>query len=91
MLLLLFVIYLFYRSKKSEKKYRKIAQELLQSVYEKPKIDRSKDSVQNNSSSSIQSNDIEDKVIRVTSEDIAQEILEELNTFETNELFLQKA
>ncbi|WP_407475513.1 helix-turn-helix domain-containing protein [Elizabethkingia anophelis] len=89
-LLLLFVIYLFYRSKKSEKKYRKIAQELLQSVYEKPKIDRSKDSVQNNSSSSIQSNDIEDKVIRVTSEDIAQEILEELNTFETNELFLQK-
>ena len=90
MLLLLFVIYLFYRSKKSEKKYRKIAQELLQSVYEKLKIEKSQDSVLNNSSSSIQPNDIEDKVIRVTSEDIAQEILEELNAFETNELFLQK-
>ena len=90
MLLLLFVIYLFYRSK-IRKEISENSQELLQSVYEKPKIDRSKDSVQNNSSSSIQSNDIEDKVIRVTSEDIAQEILEELNTFETNELFLQKA
>lgn len=84
-LILFIVISLYY---KSEKKYKKIAQELLQSVHNKVNVQITKDIQED--TSSVNFENTESKIIRVTSENVAQSILKELNAFETKELFLQK-
>ncbi|MCY1661030.1 helix-turn-helix domain-containing protein [Chryseobacterium sp. SL1] len=86
-LILFIVIFLYY---KSEKKYKKIAQELLQSVYNNVNVQITKDIQEDISSHTVNFENTESKIIRVTSEDVAQSILKELDSFETKELFLQK-
>lgn len=86
-LILFLVLFLYY---KSEKKYKKIAQELLQSVYNKVDLKVTKNEFDDISSSVVHFKNTESKMTRATSEDIAQSILKELNSFETKELFLQK-
>ncbi|NML70761.1 helix-turn-helix transcriptional regulator [Chryseobacterium sp. RP-3-3] len=86
-LILFLVLYLYY---KSEKKNKKIAQELVQSVYNKVDVLIIKDEFDDISSNLMQFENTEPKIIRLTSEDIAQNILKELNSFEAKELFLQK-
>lgn len=83
------VLFLYY---KSEKKYKKIAQELLQSVYSNSKdnIHVTKDHDEDISTNVVGFQNTESKIIRVTSEDVAQNILKELDSFEKKELFLQK-
>ncbi|OPB84960.1 helix-turn-helix domain-containing protein [Elizabethkingia ursingii] len=83
LLALFLVLFLYY---KSEKKYRKTAQELVQSVYNK--LDTQ--AVENESSNVAPFENTESKIIRVTSEDVAQNILNELNSLEAKEFFLQK-
>ncbi|AZA53290.1 helix-turn-helix domain-containing protein [Chryseobacterium sp. G0201] len=86
---LLLLSFFYYRSKKTEKKHRKIAQDLINSIelrsFETPeeKLDvfhiQEKEQV-----------NIEDKIAKTTPEDVTQYILKELETFETKELFLKK-
>lgn len=88
-LILLIFIILYRKSKKAEKQYRKIAQELIQSVNEnkaKKEIEFTKDTI----SDKIQEQVIVDKTNKTISEDIAQTILAELENFETKEQFLNK-
>jgi len=84
-LILFIVLSLYY---KSEKKYKKIAQELLQSVHNKVNVQITKDIKED--TTSVNFENTESKIIRVTSENVAQSILKELNAFETKEVFLQK-
>jgi len=84
-LILFIVLSLYY---KSEKKYKKIAQELLQSVHNKVNVQITKDIQED--TPSVNFENTESKIIRVTSENVAQSILKELNAFETKEVFLQK-
>lgn len=85
-LILFVVLFLYY---KSEKKYKKTAQELLQSVYNKVNVQITKDDDGDIASNVVNFENTESKIIRVTSEDVAQNILKELNSFEAKELFLQ--
>ncbi|GEN78233.1 helix-turn-helix domain-containing protein [Chryseobacterium hagamense] len=86
-LILFIVLFLYY---KSEKKYKKIAQKLLQSVYNKVNVHTIIDEKNSDISSETASlENKESKTIRVTSEDVAQNILKELHSFEAKELFLQ--
>lgn len=85
-LILFIVLFLYY---KSEKKHKKIAQELLQSVYNKVNVQITKDDSSDIPSNIVNSENIESKIVRVTSEDVAQYILKELDSFEAKDLFLQ--
>ncbi|WP_394674539.1 helix-turn-helix domain-containing protein [uncultured Chryseobacterium sp.] len=88
-LILLVFIVLYRKSKKAEKQYRKIAQELIQSVNEnkaKKEIEFIKDAI----SDKIPEQVIVDKISKPISEDVAQTILAELEKFETKEQFLNK-
>ncbi|MDQ0065160.1 helix-turn-helix domain-containing protein [Chryseobacterium lathyri] len=87
--LLIFTL-LYYKSKKIEKKHRKIAQELMQSVQENSKIKVNSKSKEDFSDKIIQQENIKDKTINIVSEDLVQTILKELETFEARELFLNK-
>ncbi|AZI38616.1 helix-turn-helix domain-containing protein [Epilithonimonas vandammei] len=91
LLLLIALVVSVYRSKKSEKKYREIAQDLIKSINEKRPETEEKQEPEDFISSKV--DDIaktEKSVIRNISEDTVQKILTELEHFEHNELFLQK-
>ncbi|MFZ4930048.1 helix-turn-helix domain-containing protein [Chryseobacterium sp. Mn2064] len=83
----LLFINVYFKYKKSEKKYKKIAQDLIQSVNENRVSERmelkNEISVQNITTS-------EDKATKVISEDIVQTILKELEIFESKDQFLNK-
>ena len=83
--LLILLGYLFYRSRKSDLKHRKIAHDLLQSIYQKN--EEQKITVTEAFMPEINT---EEKTNRVTSEEIAQNILKELKIYETKEMFIQK-
>lgn len=85
LLALIAVGFFFYKSKKSEKKYRKIAQDLIKSIHEKKSEIEEKEERKDFIPSKI-----EKSVIRNISENTVQKILKELERFENNELFLQK-
>ncbi|MDF2551627.1 MAG: hypothetical protein K0R77_902 [Chryseobacterium sp.] len=79
------LILLYYRSKKAEKRHKKIAHDLLQSIAN----NHSENKVEN--SENITSGDnLKDRTNRVIAEDVAETILKELNLFETKEHFLKK-
>ncbi|ASK31920.1 hypothetical protein CEY12_18200 [Chryseobacterium sp. T16E-39] len=86
-LVLALVLFLYY---KSERKYKKIAQELLQSVYNKVEVQITKDELDDPPSKVVNFENTESKIIRATSEDVAQNILRELDSFEAKRQFLQK-
>ncbi|WP_142717693.1 helix-turn-helix domain-containing protein [Chryseobacterium rhizoplanae] len=86
----LLFINVYFKYKKSEKNYKKIAQDLIQSVNEKrvvknkePEAGQEIHPVENTENS-------EDKTSRTVSEDIAQTILKELEIFESKDQFLNK-
>ncbi|MFP3835624.1 helix-turn-helix domain-containing protein [Chryseobacterium sp. SIMBA_028] len=89
-LILLIFIVLYRRTKKAEKEYRRAAQDLIQSVNEN-KIKKEIGSTKETSSVNFPEKIItEDKTTKSVSEDIAQNILAELENFETKEQFLNK-
>lgn len=81
--LLLFILVtlsiLFYRAKKTEKKYRKIAQELIQSVNQKNTVPPEQENFNSTK-----------KIIKTLSDDVVQNILIELKKFENKEFFLKQ-
>jgi AraC-like DNA-binding protein len=86
----LLFINVYFKYKKSEKNYKKIAQDLIQSVNEnrvgknkEPEAGQEIHPVENTENS-------EDKTSRTVSEDIAQTILKELEIFESKDQFLNK-
>ena len=86
----LLFINVYFKYKKSEKNYKKIAQDLIQSVNEnrvgknkEPEAGKEIHPVENTENS-------EDKTSRTVSEDIAQTILKELEIFESKDQFLNK-
>jgi len=86
---LLLFIYLYYKSKKAEKKHRKVAQDLIQSVNEsktknEPELKKEK------FHDDLLLHAIENKATKTISDDIVQTILKELETFEVKEQFLHK-
>lgn len=89
-LALVAVGFFFYRSKKSEKKYRKIAQDLIKSINEKKSEIEKKEKKRDFPSKIEPTSKIKKSVIRNISEDTVQKILKELERFENNELFLRK-
>lgn len=89
-IILLLTVILYYKSKKSERRHKIIAQELLDSVFEKNQSNNNTGKLQDISSDSIENENTEEKIIRITSEEVAQSILRELNMFEAKEHFLQK-
>ncbi|MDV2447718.1 hypothetical protein CMU93_09430 [Elizabethkingia anophelis] len=89
LLILLLLSYLYYRSRKTEREHRRIAQDLIHSVERKnsKKITIEINPVEQKLD--IQK-EIESKSNKVIPEDVTQSILRELNIFESNELFLKK-
>ena len=90
---LLFINF-YFKYKKSEKNYKKIAQDLIQSVNEN-RVGKNRDSEFNNETLSeslpIENTvNSEDRTTRTISEDIAQTILRELEIFENKDQFLNK-
>lgn len=87
-LILLLLTYLYYNAKKTEKKHRKIAQDLINSIenrnYDAPQVKSDTTPLQDTVQSEIQ-----DKITKTTPEDITQYILKELEIFESKELFLK--
>lgn len=89
-LILSLFIFLYYKSKKAEKQYRKIAQNLIQSVNEN-KTRRESEATKEVAPVDFKEQVIvEDKTNKTISEDIAQTILAELEKFENREQFLNK-
>ncbi|WP_133121702.1 helix-turn-helix domain-containing protein [Chryseobacterium sp. PMSZPI] len=89
-IILLFLFLLYNRSKKIEKKHRKIAHDLIESIERKSleMPENRQDVVQ---FQNIEKVDIEeDKIVRTTPEDVVQFILKELEIFEKKEFFLKK-
>ncbi|MDV7697831.1 helix-turn-helix domain-containing protein [Chryseobacterium soli] len=88
-IILLLVSFLYYKSKKTEKKHRKIAQDLIHSIEER----NFETSTAKSDPIQIQDpeqTDIEDKTSKTTPEEVTQFILQELEVFESKELFLRK-
>lgn len=90
----LLFINVYFKYKKSEKNYKKIAQDLIQSVNEN-KSEKNRDPEIKNEISAVpvqtvSTENVEDKISRTISEDIAQTILKELEIFENNDQFLNK-
>lgn len=90
----LLFINVYFKYKKSEKNYKKIAQDLIQSVNEN-RVGKNSDSEFNNETLSetlpIENTvNSEDRATRTISEDIAQTILGELEIFENKDQFLNK-
>ncbi|ASW75609.1 hypothetical protein IQ37_09630 [Chryseobacterium piperi] len=88
-IVLLLLSLLYYRSKKIEKKHRKIAHDLIESI-EKRSLEIPENKVDIVPLQNAEKVDIEDKVTKTTPEDVTQFILKELKIFETKELFLKK-
>ncbi|HFK5570250.1 TPA: helix-turn-helix domain-containing protein [Elizabethkingia meningoseptica] len=89
LLILLLLSYLYYRSRKTEKEHRRIAQDLIHSVERKnsKKITIEINPVEQKLDIE---NEIESKSNKVIPEDVTKSILHELDVFESNELFLKK-
>lgn len=87
----LLFINVYFKYKKSEKNYKKIAQDLIQSVNEN-KVGKNSDLEINKeiSSEPLLRGNMEDKTSRTISEDIARSILHELEIFESKDQFLNK-
>ncbi|WP_312994180.1 helix-turn-helix domain-containing protein [Chryseobacterium flavum] len=90
LLILSLLIFLYHKSKKAEKRYQKIAQDLILSVNDntvkketKPEKEMVPDHIHNQAI-------INHKPIKTISEDLAQTILKELKNFEAKEQFLNK-
>ncbi|WP_419868680.1 helix-turn-helix domain-containing protein [Chryseobacterium sp. CT-SW4] len=93
-LVLILIAYLYLKSKKTEKKYRKIAHDLIISLEEQNKINSSLPEAEplptgrNYEQHNIK---IEEKqAIKTISKDVSESILNELQTFEAKEKFLAK-
>lgn len=90
----LLFINVYFKYKKSEKNYKKIAQDLIQSVNEKTvRKDRDPEVREEILSEPLQTENTEnsdDKTSRTISEDIARNILKELEVFENKDQFLNK-
>ncbi|RXM37939.1 hypothetical protein BOQ62_19785 [Chryseobacterium sp. CH21] len=90
----LLFINVYFKYKKSEKNYKKIAQDLILSANERRfdrdyKSEPEKESFSENLAAENTGN-TEDRTSRTISEDIAQSILKELELFENKDLFLNK-
>ncbi|MDR4893167.1 MULTISPECIES: helix-turn-helix domain-containing protein [unclassified Chryseobacterium] len=90
----LLFINVYFKYKKSEKNYKKIAQDLIQSVNENRVGKNAEPETPIEIHSEIlpvtNTENSEDKTSRTISEDIAQNILKELEIFENNDQFLNK-
>jgi AraC-like DNA-binding protein len=86
-LLLLILLLLYCKSRKSEKKYQKIAQNLIHSVEERNKIQPMTEVEKILAEEPIQQ---EEKIIKNIPEDVIQNILKELQHFEKKDHFLKK-
>ncbi|PWN61807.1 helix-turn-helix domain-containing protein [Chryseobacterium viscerum] len=90
----LLFINVYFKYKKSEKNYKKIAQDLIQSVNEnrfgKRNESEIKKEILTESLSIENTGNAEDRISRTISEDIAQTILKELEIFENKDQFLNK-
>ena len=90
------LVYLYIRSKKAEKKHRKIAQNLIQSVHEntfqKQTETESKEEIFLNSKTPQYDveESTEDKEVRTISDDLVKAVLKELDMFEAKGSFLKK-
>lgn len=89
--IILFIIF-YFKSKKAEKRYRKIAQDLIQSVNENKIAKETTLSKEEISDSLLQQNteNVQNKISKTISESVAQTILKDLETFEAKEQFLIK-
>ncbi|MDW9380267.1 helix-turn-helix domain-containing protein [Chryseobacterium sp. JV558] len=88
----LLFINVYFKYKKSEKNYKKIAQDLIQSVNEN-RVDKKSEIQRGVMAESLpveNTENSEDKTSRTVSEDIAQTILKELDIFESKDQFLNK-
>jgi len=86
----LLFINVYFKYKKSEKNYKKIAQDLIQSVNEK-RVGKNKEPEAGQEIHPVENTENpEDKTSRTVSEDIAQTILKELEIFESKDQFLNK-
>ncbi|MFP3598764.1 helix-turn-helix domain-containing protein [Chryseobacterium sp. SIMBA_029] len=84
----LLLSFFFYRAKKTERKHRKIAQDLIHSIEEGNVETPTKlDAIQLQNP---EQTDTEDKTSKTTPEEVTQFILQELEVFESKELFLRK-
>ena len=87
----LLFINVYFKYKKSEKNYKKIAQDLIQSVNENRVGRKSDGEIKKEiSSEPLLTENTEDKTSRTISEDIARNILHELEIFESKDQFLNK-
>ncbi len=85
----LLFINVYFKYKRTEKKYKKIAQDLIQSVNEDKAVQE--DELQNESASQdLPIENTGDKPAKIISEDVVQTILKELENFESKEQFLNK-
>lgn len=94
LIILISLSFLYYKSKKTEKQHRKIAQDLINSI-EMRDLETKETKIVTNPSPIIEQTETEDKITedktaKATPEDIAQFILKELEIFESKELFLKK-
>lgn len=87
----LILTFLYYKSRKTEKIHRKIAQDLIHSVHENNNT-KEDNTLQEKSSPNkiLQQENAKDKTVNIVSDDLAQTILKELEIFEAKELFLNK-
>lgn len=90
LIMFLSILYLYYKAKKTAKKHRKIAQELIQG-FETRSSDSSAEieKVIPESQNHGQIQEIENKIINTISDDVTQFILKELEAFENKKLFLK--
>ncbi len=88
-LLVITLLILFYKSRKAEKKHKKIAQDLINSINKADQVvndDQEKIIIEQE----IQINKVEKSTTKIISQDIVQNILKELRKFETSESFLNE-
>jgi YesN/AraC family two-component response regulator len=93
LIVLLLFINFYFKYKNAEKKYRKIAQDLIQSVNEnkkQPEVEIQKEEVVPDIVLPQNIENTEDKATKTISEDITQSILKELDAFENKEQFLNR-
>lgn len=87
-LLLIILSFLFYKSKKAEKKHKKIAQNLIYSIENRPREQK------NNEKESILEEiveiELEEKIVKNISDNVKLIIIKELENFENKKLFLKK-
>lgn len=88
-LILLMFIYFYYKTKKAEKRHRKIAQDLIHLIEK-----RNLETIQNKNDQQIETDEpvkveSESKTIKTVPEDVAQSILKDLDTFENKRHFLK--